>query len=453
MKRHSEFCITKKVFIFPAILISGILLYIFIANSFTKKNNHIQSKAATLAIIGGMDVQPGEYPSVVYIKFMNDVGIYHCTGILIAPRWVATAGHCLGDEWKYISVSVGITKKSEISKTQVGVIKKFKPLLGLPFNDIGLLLLARDVNLASYPKLPIYETDIDTYKAGNEVTMIGWGYIGFIPAVSPTPKVLIEADTLQKIQSYIHGYIDDVFFKYRYLVIGDPGKEILQGGDSGGPVFFQRDNDLYLVGINSNSGFGYDKNNKSNTVVNVAKYTRWINDQISKNTAIYPTTTPAPFVNDHQYDTEWRTCSQFLTEDQCNTSGGSLGCGFQMGCDVCMPWNHSQINYGNGDCPSIIEKISIIKATKLTPTTIPVPPPRFFTDTVYDDEWRTCAQYKTMEECNQKGGMLGCGYQLDCEVCMPWNHQEIDYRDCNNITKKIKSVVPAAIPKGTNIKK
>ena len=43
------------------------------------------------AIVGGGPAEPGEYPYVANIAIAGAAG---CTGSLVAPRWVITAGHC-----------------------------------------------------------------------------------------------------------------------------------------------------------------------------------------------------------------------------------------------------------------------------------------------------------------------------------------------------------------------
>src|SRR3954447_18726706 len=46
--------------------------------------------APSSAVVGGGNASPGEYPAVAEITF----GPFLCTGTLITPDWVLSAGHC-----------------------------------------------------------------------------------------------------------------------------------------------------------------------------------------------------------------------------------------------------------------------------------------------------------------------------------------------------------------------
>ena len=47
--------------------------------------------APSMAIVGGSDAAQGEYPSVAEVTIAQ---AFLCTGTLIAPNYVLTAGHC-----------------------------------------------------------------------------------------------------------------------------------------------------------------------------------------------------------------------------------------------------------------------------------------------------------------------------------------------------------------------
>src|SRR5687768_14995263 len=46
--------------------------------------------APSSAVVGGGNASPGEYPAVAEITF----GPFLCTGTLLTPDWVLSAGHC-----------------------------------------------------------------------------------------------------------------------------------------------------------------------------------------------------------------------------------------------------------------------------------------------------------------------------------------------------------------------
>ena len=119
-----------------------------------------------------------------YTAFIDGVD-YFCSGSIIAPNVVMTAGHCVRDQWGWVdhatmSVFVG---NHEISKaTQVDVKAIYCPTkysTATQYGDIALLLLADNVpTTASSAVIALADarTDVSAWDVGEmAVTVAGWG--------------------------------------------------------------------------------------------------------------------------------------------------------------------------------------------------------------------------------------------------------------------------------------
>ncbi|KAL4517112.1 hypothetical protein Ndes2437B_g06725 [Nannochloris sp. 'desiccata'] len=121
----------------------------------------------------------GQFPFVVY--FDVDGGI--CTGTVIAPRVILTAGHCIFDDWTSMfadktnsHIYFGSTEYDD--QYDAGSIEEFFiPAQYTPetssFGDVGLIKLAKPIPSSVKPvQLASAATNM---SAGTTLTVVGWG--------------------------------------------------------------------------------------------------------------------------------------------------------------------------------------------------------------------------------------------------------------------------------------
>ena len=107
--------------------------------------------APSSAIVGGSDAGAGEFPSVAEITF----GAFGCTGTLISPDTVLSAGHCgsltgaavatpVGWPAPLITVRVGSNKPGHGETVPVSRVTVSPKYLLVDGNDVSILKLSRN---------------------------------------------------------------------------------------------------------------------------------------------------------------------------------------------------------------------------------------------------------------------------------------------------------------------
>jgi trypsin len=194
--------------------------------------------ASSMAIVGGHDAGP--YPSNARVTLGQ---AFLCTGTLIAPNWVLTAGHCgsmTGDavatpvSWPTPLIDVRIGGHTDTQGEQVPVSQAIvePSYLATPGYDITLLKLSRNAAEAPTPVSGTSETAL--WSPGTSETIVGWGTTsegGSLPSTLQEATVPITTD------AYCSGAYSD-FDPKTVVCAGFPqgGVDTCQG-DSGGPMF------------------------------------------------------------------------------------------------------------------------------------------------------------------------------------------------------------------------
>jgi secreted trypsin-like serine protease len=209
----------------------------------------------SLAIVGGRDAAPGAYPSVAEITFGSS---FLCTGTLIAPNYVLTAGHCgsitgaavaspAGWPAALIDVRIGSNKSGQGEKVPVSRVVVEPDYLATSGHDITLLQLAS--NSTKAPTKVAGASEGGLWAAGTMETIAGWGTTS---EGGDTPDTLQEAQVPITTDATCAGAYDD-FDPATMICAGYPqgGTDTCQG-DSGGPLFGRTAaGDLKVVGATS----------------------------------------------------------------------------------------------------------------------------------------------------------------------------------------------------------
>jgi len=195
--------------------------------------------APSSAVVGGNDASPGEYPAVAEITF----GPFLCTGTLITPNWVLSAGHCSNitggtvaspASWppQLINVRIGGVTQSDGEQRGVSRVVMHPDYLLTSGYDISLLQLSSSSTMAPTQVAGAGERSI--WTAGTMETIVGWGVTS---EGGDTPDRLQEAQVPITTAAYCAGAYSD-FDPATMVCAGFPqgGVDTCQG-DSGGPMF------------------------------------------------------------------------------------------------------------------------------------------------------------------------------------------------------------------------
>ena len=195
------------------------------------------------AVVGGDDATEGEYPYVAYIEIDK---LFGCTGTLVAPTWVVTAGHCssitgvaaatpIGQPGQLIDVRLNSIRAHQ-GEGQLAAVKRVVVNPNYVFTndssyDVALLELAQPVDLPTVKVAGKGEESL--WSPGTMATIAGFGVT---ESGGDTPEVLQEAQ-VPIVDDAVAAEAYDSFENQTQIGAGFPqgGVDTCQG-DSGGPL-------------------------------------------------------------------------------------------------------------------------------------------------------------------------------------------------------------------------
>lgn len=209
------------------------------------------SPAAALPVTGGTRLDDASaWPDVAAIAFYDSLGYVECTGTLIAPDVVITAGHCVNGAPRDqpTQVILGTTDYRHPGEAiDVSEVIEYPDSQGRGY-DVGVLILAHP---STYAPRPIATDCIRDYiQDGATVNIVGYGahdaqgnqYDSFL---RQGDSVITDADC-----SDTNRGCSPTLTPNGEIGAGQDGVDACFG-DSGGPLYLPTPKGTYLVGVTS----------------------------------------------------------------------------------------------------------------------------------------------------------------------------------------------------------
>lgn len=221
---------------------------------------------ARTSVIGGMPAAQGAFPAMAFI--IDEIpGAYGlCSGTVVSPHLVLTAGHCAVDlETGYVRPASGyavVTGNADwtASPRQVSGVSQVLPYpgyyIGGPlegYGDAALLVLSTPT---SAPAIPLATSaDTSLLRGGTGADIVGWGDTIY-EQEEPTTQ-LQWAKTVVQSEAYCNAHISSFHPRGQICTIDPPSYSTgVCHGDSGGPLLAAGANGSGLVeiGVTSTTG-------------------------------------------------------------------------------------------------------------------------------------------------------------------------------------------------------
>jgi hypothetical protein len=214
-------------------------------------------------IVGGAEARTYESAALIDIEVNGTVRSI-CSGSLIAPRIVLTAGHCVAGDATAFRVLLPYSNNQRVRSSRGGIVYDYVDT-GHNVNpnqrDVGLIILDQPATLRQFPRLA--RTPVDEATGVVKVGRIDNGRASYTSLFASRPMRVVLGNR--------YGY------PYSYV-----SSEVIQPGDSGGPNYVSGSNVPTIVAVNSGAGGGTE------VLARVDVLATWLDQRVAQNGGYAP---------------------------------------------------------------------------------------------------------------------------------------------------------------------
>ncbi len=198
---------------------------------------------AHTSIIGGTSAADGTFPSLAYVVDVQGRDVYQCTGTVVAPSLILTAGHCAENMksgvvnspsgYRVVTGAVDPMSPTANVSTVLGVI--VYPGLARRVDDGDAALLVLSNPIAAPPLGLATRSNARRLRRGSVAVMAGWGIASYGQRL-PTER-LQSAGTVVQGRKWCRVNARPFYVKNEICTVSPPRYETgACSGDSGGPL-------------------------------------------------------------------------------------------------------------------------------------------------------------------------------------------------------------------------
>lgn len=192
------------------------------------------------SIVGGTTVLPGEWPDTVAVLGKNG----SCSGTLIAPDVVLTAGHCADIE--PVAIIANTIDYAHAGGTRVAVESTVAYPSWQTTYDVSIIVLANEVTGVE-PRAAGTGCTFEGFKANTNVRLVGFGATDMQGTVSNTQLKEAMTTVTDPVCSGGNG-CNSMVAPGGEFVAGGSGTADSCFGDSGGPVYLETAGGPVVIG-------------------------------------------------------------------------------------------------------------------------------------------------------------------------------------------------------------